>query len=927
MAAKPKPTTSAAKAKLKGSGAVAQGRRAKAAAKRAVMVEGNVTAPIATDGDIFQMIINPPPNPASAGARLRERYLIWITELAKELPLFTGDSGDQVKLSSVYTALLTKFSSEIGEFQQAARLRDDKEREQLSALEAMDANPALVLLGGPGSGKTTFLNFIAFCMAGELLGRTDANLKLLRTPIPVDADGEKKPKQQRWSHRALLPVRIVLRDFVADLPKSDVKISADTLWNFLVKQLPHELQGYADELRGELSDQGGLVLLDGLDEVPDALQRRDQVKHAVQQFAARHPRCRFLVTSRTYAYQHQDWKLSDFAETELLPFTRGQIHRFIEVWYAHMVQLGRLTKTDAAGRASLLKRGVERKELRELAERPLLLTLMARLQPQNRGSLPSDREELYSQSVSMLLDEWESLKLRPDPEGKPVPYQESIGEWLNASKHKIRIELDKLAYEAHLNQQELEGTADIPQAAVEKALRAASEGNLDAKLFRLEEYLRDRSGLLNSHGEGLYQFPHRSFQEYMAACHLARFKFPDELSSLAKRDPNRWREVMLLAASRSRAVPASIWDLVEELCSKDEVPAEHMIEPNSEALWGALLAGQVLQETGLIGYDLDLQARHERKRLRVRDWQVRLLTSTVLPGRERALAGDLLAMLGETRSHLLDVDHLRFSFVPQGAFWMGEENSDDAGLHRNTFLDYDYWIAQTLVTVAQFQQFVEAVGRGSANLESLEALENRPVANVSWYDAKAFCEWLTQRWSAGLPPGWRVELPSEAEWEKAARGGEELPIELAVATARDGFELPRLEFQGNPLPYRRYPWSDDFSADMANVSKSVGVATTPGCFSLGRSPYGCEDVAGNVWEWTRSLWGEEFFRPEFRYPYDPHDVKRENSEASSNVHRVVRGGSFDDLHDDARCACRGRPHPGNRFDFIGFRVVLRSPPV
>ena len=93
--------------------------------------------------------------------------------------------------------------------------------------------------------------------------------------------------------------RIVLRDFVADLPKSDVKISADTLWNFLVKQLPHELQGYADELRGELSDQGGLVLLDGLDEVPDALQRRDQVHLGPIVRRAIHPRS--LVTRAAIA--------------------------------------------------------------------------------------------------------------------------------------------------------------------------------------------------------------------------------------------------------------------------------------------------------------------------------------------------------------------------------------------------------------------------------------------------------------------------------------------------------------------------------------------------------------------------------------------------------------------------------------------------
>ena len=165
-------------------------------------------------------------------------------------------------------------------------------------------------------------------------------------------------------------------------------------------------------------------------------------------------------------------------------------------------------------------------------------------------------------------------------------------------------------------QPELTGTADIRQSEVIEALTAASRERADTKLLRLEEYLRDRAGLLTSHGEGLYQFPHRSFQEYLAACHLARFDFPDTLSQLVKKDPLRWREVTLLAAARSKGSPSSIWELVDELCAKDEAPAGSAPELGSEAQWGALLAGQVLNETGLAAHDPNLQERHERKRKR-----------------------------------------------------------------------------------------------------------------------------------------------------------------------------------------------------------------------------------------------------------------------------------------------------------------------
>jgi formylglycine-generating enzyme required for sulfatase activity len=131
-------------------------------------------------------------------------------------------------------------------------------------------------------------------------------------------------------------------------------------------------------------------------------------------------------------------------------------------------------------------------------------------------------------------------------------------------------------------------------------------------------------------------------------------------------------------------------------------PGREAPEPDSEVQWGALLAGQALHETGLAAADPDLQPRHESKRRRVRDWQCWLLRSTRLPARERALAGDLLAALGDTRHELLDVDQMRFAFVPRGAFWMGDEGDSEAPLHRNETLDYDYWIAETPVTVAQF---------------------------------------------------------------------------------------------------------------------------------------------------------------------------------------------------------------------------------
>ena len=249
---------------------------------------------------------------------------------------------------------------------------------------------------------------------------------------------------------------------------------------------------------------------------------------------------------------------------------------------------------------------------------------------------------------------------------------------------------------------------------------------------------------------------------------------------------------------------------------------------------------------------------------------------------------------------------------------MGDANDEDALLHRNPCLDHDYWIAQTPTSVAQFRQFVESSGYPGHAAECLQYPENRPVCWVSWHDALAFCAWLTERWRKTLPAGWRVSLPSEAEWEKAARGGEQIPLEIQATTAAKGFAPAASAMRDNPSPQREYPWGSDWAPDSSNAEMNVGNASSPGCFETGRSPYACEDMAGNLWEWTRSLWGKDWGKPEFTYPYLPDDRKREDLRAGNDVLRLVRGGSWSYNRAYARCAVRSRlsprqPQPRPRF--------------
>jgi len=173
---------------------------------------------------------------------------------------------------------------------------------------------------------------------------------------------------------------------------------------------------------------------------------------------------------------------------------------------------------------------------------------------------------------------------------------------------------------------------------------------------------------------------------------------------------------------------------------------------------------------------------------------------------------------------------------------------------------------------------------------------NHPVVGVSWYESLAFCRWLEARFRAQLPPKFQITLPSDAEWEKAARGGRQLPAQACIRKLVAGLSLPAAEpGQRNPKPKRKYPWGDAFDANLANCSEpGLSATSAAGCFPGGISPCGALDLSGNVWQWSRDGEGGA---------------------------RVVRGGAFAVGSIGVRCACRRGRDPDARRGSFGFRVV------
>jgi formylglycine-generating enzyme required for sulfatase activity len=861
---------------------------------------------------------------ADPGESLDAKYLGYLfhevgrVELAKvDKSIDRADPLAGFELQAVYTALLTK--TQCAQADRADRAHEafsGREERALSALELLDRSPRLVLLGEPGSGKSTFVHFVALCQAGEQLGRTEANRAVLTTALPDEE------KEQPWRHRALVPVRVILRDFAVDgLPAPGERATAGHLWNFIAGDLAVQgLAAYAERLESRLRAEGGLVLLDGLDEVPDAEGRRQQIREAIERFAGQYLKCRFLVTSRTYAYRNQGWRLDGFDEAELAPFSEAQIALFVRRWYEHAASRGRGSAEDAVARADLLLQEIRAKpRLREFAERPLLLTLMASLARSGVRGLPDRRAKLYAQVVDLLLDVWECGRYQLQEDGKVRQLQPSLSDWLKTDRDAVRRLLEDLAFDAHAAQEGSEGTADIPQKElVDRLVSVAGSGEVSQA--RLVEFLSERSGILVARGVGVWALPHRTFQEYLAACHLTSGSFPYEVADLGRADPDRWREVVLLAAAKSEeGTVAGVWSLAQSLCRAD--PDSCTV--SGEEAWGARLAGLVLEESPRA---LPERRPEHREILdRTVAWHLRLIRDEGFSPAERAAAGRTLAALGDPRFDperwFLPKDDPLLGFVEirEGEFSMGSDPArddqaypDEKPEHRLSLLAF--YMARWPVTVGQFAVFALATGHEGVPAEYLSRPGNEPMVAVSWPDALAYAVWLGEKlrveaekkeasgWGeeAGKIAFWRglasgelsVSLPSEAEWEKAARG-------------EDG---------------RIYPWEGPYAAGRANDREAgTGGPSTVGCFPGGASPYGVEELSGNVWEWTRSVWGPEIEKPEFGYPYVANDG-RENLE--SPARRVLRGGAFYDEPWLVRCAVRLRYEPAARVVDSGFRVVV-----
>jgi formylglycine-generating enzyme required for sulfatase activity len=365
---------------------------------------------------------------------------------------------------------------------------------------------------------------------------------------------------------------------------------------------------------------------------------------------------------------------------------------------------------------------------------------------------------------------------------------------------------------------------------------------------------------------------------------------------LEHRVDDRWREPIFLGLGTiQEGNPWLIESVLRRLIQRDE--------QDDPARWyrDLILAAEIgedrdwayLQEQGL---DVPTLQQELRRGL------VTLLNDADQPlaVAERVRAGFLLGDLGDPRfpvtieqwqheaeQALNGGSSGYFCKVEPGTYIIGSSDDDpDANdsekpQHTVTF-DEPFWIARLPITNAQWQAWVRTGGEQSNYADNSDLNHpNQPVVGVQWYMCRDFCRWLSEQ------TGLTIRLPSEAEWEAAARGGDAW----------------------------RYPWGDDWHDDHAATEEDWETRGTRqrmsvGCYPAGAAPNGTLDMAGNVWEWTHTPWVEN------------HDPPRSTEVADDAGRFTLKGGHYIMRKPLVRCAARYRGSPSIFGDGDGFRVLL-----
>lgn len=889
---------------------------------------------------------------------LRQAYLRYIDESYKYLD-FKGiekiteavKNSSGLRLEAVYVPLRARLDLPSGESWYRlggrffcgtkAHAGDDvpSEVEQAAERAEQDAiliekwleqSPALVILGDPGSGKSTSLKHIALI---------NANAK-----------------------HNILPILLPLNAYSAALDKNLISLEEFLPEYFHSKRPTLDAAGLKLLFQQVLSEQKAFVLLDGLDEVGS---NRGQVVQQVEQFVRTwipdpHTKQttanRVVVTSRFVGYR--DFPLADvrWKTVAINDWNVQEIEQFYSKFTlaAELAWSGgedhSLARQKAAAECQALMAVVgdaNNKGIRRLAGNPLLSSLLALIKRQG-VNLPDRRVKLYELYMDTLLRSWNRSR---NLDGTPIGVVEE-----DAAVYAL---LAKLAL--HLretNPQQGLIAEDAMQHYLRQHYQADNYARADADRMASAflKSVHEHSNLLIERGYQQYGFIHLTFEEYLAGFALAK----EDVASLQAKIPTylqqakQWKETLLLAMG------------VIAVLKTEREKANQILQflLDTQQTECGLFVGEVLMDVG---------ASQLGKRMTdaIKAYLIQLMQNPQADILARAKAGRILSEVGDPRQgvtikrhnngepmyaerkgkcHTLpDIDWVK---IPADSFLMGtvgEEGYNNEKPAHTVHLP-EFYLSRSPITNAQYRCFLEAglyedkafwyeklptaasqwlggafVGEilmativeevrekyrawlkeDTARqqprfwLDKKWSYDNHPVVGVSWFEALAYSVWLNELGASIKPEGLvasPIRLPAEEEWEYAARGSE--------AWA--------------------YAWGNEADPHKGNYSDAgIGQTSSVGLFPPSLA-FGLQDMSGNVWEWTSSRWGKNANSPDFTYTHWQEQQAQRNLLKPVEF-RTLRGGSGYDGSEFVRCAVREGDHPTYRNVHVGFRVLLNAP--
>jgi len=765
---------------------------------------------------------------------------------------------------------------------------------------AVERSRLLLIIGEPGSGKTTIIKHFALSSEIRLPGFAFP-LPILYMPLSQMAI--------QGSEQKSLPKNL------AECFKPNLNISVSYFEN-------------------RLSNQRCLVLLDGLDEISDSEQRK-RVCIWIADAAKRWTKAFFVVTTRDKGYGENEQTVLrvDKLKAYVKRFSIEKQRDFLQKWFraALLRDLCRdqkgcsqsrinEVKSVAAEQAGALDAFLSLPEnegmRKDLAGIPLLLQLMAILWKQSRA-IPENREKLYSVALDYLLYYRENEKNIPPflPATESKKLLEPVSLWMQ--------DMNEDSADMEQFHDRMQKEVDILDYRYRSRYSAAD----------ICDNLVSRAGVLAISGS-TYVFSHKTFREYLAGLQLVKSvtSETDRIENLVGQVGNEWWDEPLLFfaaqvdqfwfnkfmqaffdSAKSDVLDQKTLNFLQKLIRRapQTVDAfrDRLLHPDTVRDKRFYL----LECLKTIGTRQAVETAQRFKTLSpLADTELLRKADEVIVTDEVAVPAVNAADLDQPGDGVGD-EHpeVLFSTFEQNAQYILIRN----GRHSVDGKEQvgDLYVAKYPVTNKLYRNFITYL-QSADNAKADDILSDRlfklagtvpgflkyldeepllskrccskydddrrfneddqPVVGVSWYDARAYCLWLSLIESKGTDPD-RYRLPTDKEWEFAAAG-------------KEG---------------HKYPWSDEKgepTSKLANYGQNVGATTPVGSYPEGATPEGLYDMAGNVWEWTDS-W------------YD-------NDEDA----RSLRGGSWNDVPENLRCSVRGGGDPGGGGGNVGFRVVRSS---